>query len=121
MANLYLIACDSYTNATPITTIVGGELVSAIKDYRTYTNNLGQTVALIETSEGMLPAIIVTPANTADSPTQPYVTAAPTALKDQDEVGIHPLSPQYPGQDKAVVSGAETDSALATEIAAIED
>lgn len=110
MANRYLIACDSYTAASPIVTIVGGELVSEINDYRTYTNNLGQTVALIETPTGMLPAVVVTVPNTADAPTQPTITAAPAALADQAQSNVHPLSPQYNG----------SNDALAAEIAAIE-
>ena len=117
-AKLKLVAAETFTNAT---TITGGVVVCDILDYTTYTNNLGQTVALIKTSEGMLPSIIVTPANTADAQSHPYSSARPTALVDQDEAGVHPLAPQYPGQGDAVVSGAATDSALATEIAAIED
>ena len=83
-----------------------------------YTNKWGQTVAPTATSTGMIPAFDSTGAtngitvpNTAGDPTKPVITAAPAALKDQDEAGIHPLSPQYNG----------TSPVLAAEIAAIED
>lgn len=83
-----------------------------------YTNKWGQTVAPQSTTTGMIPAFDATGAtngvtvpNTADAPTQPVVSAANAALVDQDEAGIHPLSPQYVG----------SNAALAAEIAAIED
>ena len=83
-----------------------------------YTNKWGQTVAPAATASGMSPAFDssgatngVTVPNTAYAPTQPVVSAAPEALKDQDEAGIHPLSPQYP----------DTNPVLEAEIAAIED
>lgn len=92
-----------------------------------YTNKWGQTVTTQSTTSGMLPTYVAAGAevfdtnstdvggvsvpNTADLPNVPYATARAVATVDQDEAGIHPLSPQYNG----------SNAALAAEIAAIED
>ena len=107
----YLLYVTGYTPASPITAVTGGVLVASDVTRGSYTNRLGQTVVTLATPNGMLPAITTSVPNPADAPTQPLLTAAPAALKDQDEAGIHPLAPQYPG----------SGDPLSDEIAAIED
>lgn len=86
-----------------------------------YTNKWGQTVVATATPSGMMPTWDpsdntlagngVTVPNTADAMNPPYATPRAILMVDQDEAGIHPLSPQYNG----------SNAALAAEIAAIED
>ena len=97
---LFLIAVEGYTPATPITAITGGVVVSEILDYRTYVNNLGQTVAAIETTSGLLPAIAITVPNTAAAQPVPYVTAAAVEQPDQNGLAT-PYAPQYAGSSGA--------------------
>ena len=86
-----------------------------------YINKWGQTVDTESTTSGMLPTFdsadtaqsgngVAVP-NTADTMNPPYATPRAILMVDQDEAGIHPLSPQYAG----------SNAALAAEIAAIED
>ena len=91
---LKLIAAETFTNAT---TITGGVVVADILDYRTYTNALGQTVAVIETTSGLLPAIAVTVPNTATAQPAPKVDRLADVAQPNKDGEATPFATQYEG------------------------
>jgi hypothetical protein len=94
---LKLIAAEAFTNAT---TIVGGVVIADILDYRTYVNNLGQTVAVIETTTGLLPAIKIDVPNTATAQPAPKVDRAADVAQPNKDGEASPFAVQYEGSSK---------------------
>ncbi len=95
-AKLILLAVETWNSGTGATT--GAVKVADIVDYRTYVNDHGETVSLIETTSGMLPAIAITQsysANVASLPAPEHTAAnVPTAHATPT---VDPLGDQYRG------------------------
>ena len=79
-AKLILLAVETWNGSTGVT---GAVKVADILDFRTYTNELNETVSLIETPSGMLPAIAITQSyssNVGSLPAPADDLAAPLAV-----------------------------------------
>ena len=94
-AKLILLAVETWNGTTGVT---GAVKVGDILNYRTYTNELNETVSLIETPSGMLPAIHITQSyspNVGSLPA-PKHTAADVATAHATPT-VDPLGDQYTG------------------------
>ena len=91
-----LVSASKITSAANGT----GQFVAEITGMRTYKNNLGQTVAVIETPTGLLPAIAITVPNTADAQPAPVVDRAADVAQPNKDGEASPFAVQYEGSSK---------------------
>ena len=94
-AKLILLAVETWNGTTGVT---GAVKVSDILDFRTYENQHKETVSLIETPEGMLPAIKISQSYSAKvaSLPAPKHTAADVSTTHNTPT-VDPLGDQYRG------------------------
>lgn len=94
-AKLILLAVETWNGSTGVT---GAVKVADILDFRTYTNELNETVSLIETPSGMLPAIAITQSYSSNVGSLPAPKhTAEDVPTDHSTPTVDPLGDQYTG------------------------